>query len=259
MARRQVVPGCLSLFGQANITQVDWADPDMEGATSLEKTSRHQKLFVRFPQCVPVGRLRSFFNSLCKGQGRVMDISVGSTFGCVVFDSPEAARLVMEKKEELRLEGERIFVERWNPRRRELSPPEQATKFSSPLEELLHLSLVKGWGEPQYSMNTSVDNNLQPLYKYTITFTSVPFKVVGEACQVESQAFINCTGLALQGIRQQNLLAATGPPPLIHYIPHTSHVQFPPFTPTSPLVFDFDIPLPGIKGPGREDISDYYI
>ena len=211
MARREIVPGTITIFDHVRIKQVEWADPDMDGVVT-EPPKR--KLFLKhFPKFVPEQKLLSLFNSLCGGH--VRNILLGPIYGVITFNIPEAAGLVMEQREKLILDGETIQVEWWKPRKKELSPPVEASQVGgvsgqSPMEELLHLSLVQGWGQPHYSLATSVDCNLQPCYQFSVNFASVPFKVVGLVSPIKQQALINCAVLALQRISRENLL---------HFIP----------------------------------------
>ena len=232
------MPGEVKLFNLSAIKQVDWADPDMEG---VSKEPARKKIFVKgFPQSVSEEALRSYFNDLCQGQ--VQYIMTGPTYGFITFHSPQAANLVMEKKDELRLAGKKLTIAWWVLKKRDpkvfdeppprsvltpskqsvnqpLTRPLQISSPPRPLEELLHLTRVKGWGDPQYRVVSHRDPRSGGLlYQYSVTFPAVPFKINGVESSNKYQAFANCAELALAAIRQERVSS----PDLLgfKYIPH---------------------------------------
>lgn len=224
MARKQIVPNTGNIFGYASIKRVEWADPDMEGVIIPKK-----KLFLRTsgPAAVSEEAVRSLFNSLSGDQ--VREVGIGPKYGFISFASHEAAKEVMESEERFWVEGVRLRVDWWGPgERKEPSRPLYYTPCSCPSEELLRLSKLKGWGFPQYRLHTTVDTNLQPRYQYSVAFTSLPFKIIGQAGKEKDVAFTSCVKLALQEVSRGNLLVSSRPP-LFQYIPHSLI----PFTPTS--------------------------
>ena len=210
LARRILVPGQVKLFNVSGIKQVDWAEPDMEG---VNKEPPKKKIFVKaFPQFLSEEVIRAYFNDLCEGQ--VQYIMNGPNYGFITFATPYAASLVMEKKEDLRLAGMKLTIDWWVSKKRRESdgsddpqPQPQPRQISSPrpLEELLHLTRVKGWGDPQYRLSSYLDPSSGPVFKYSVTFPSVPFKICGQENYNKHQAFINCAQLALGALSQERV------------------------------------------------------
>ena len=232
------MPGEVKLFNFSAIKQVDWADPDMEGVI---KEPLRKKLFVKgFPQSVSEEELRTYFNDLCQGQ--VLYVMTGPTYGFLTFQSPQAANLVMERKDDLWLAGKKLTIDWWVPKKREgnvfAAPqprsvltsrneaPPQPLSSPRPLEELLQLTRLRGWGDPQYRLRSGA-----LLYQYSVTFPAVPFKISGAESHNKHQAFTNCAQLALEAISQERV-----PSPDLRgfqYIPHPSP---PPSVPSSTLL-----------------------
>ena len=229
----------MKLFDSSGIEQVDWADPDMEGVI---KEPLRKKIFVKgFPQSVSEEALRSYFNDICQGQ--VQYIMTGPTYGFLTFQSPQAANLVMERKDDLRLAGKKLTIDWWVPKKREpnvfaepqprsiLTPsyqavnrppaPPQQVSSPRPLEELLHLTRLRGWGDPQYRVASFREPRSGALlYQYSVTFPAVPFKISGGESHNKHLAFTNCAQLALGAISQERV-----PSPDLRgfqYIPHHS-------------------------------------
>ena len=206
----------MKLFNSSGIKQVDWADPDMEGVI---KEPLRKKIFVKgFPQSVSEEELRTYFNDICQGQ--VQYVMTGPTYGFLTFQSPQAANLVMERKDDLWLGGKKLTIDWWVPKRREgnvfaspqarsvLTPrnqaPPQPLSSPRPLEELLQLTRLRGWGDPQYRLASfSQPGSEALLYQYSVTFPAVPFKISGAESHNKHQAFINCARLALEAISQE--------------------------------------------------------
>ena len=236
-ARRILVPGQVKLFNVSGIKQVDWAEPDMEG---VSKEPPKKKIFVKgFPQYLSEDEIRAYFNGL--SQGQVQYIMTGPNYGFIVFQSHYAANLIMERKDNLRLDGMKLTIDWWLPKKRDsdgsddpppqprpvLTPTKQSVNLPQPqqitsprpLEELLHLTRVKGWGDPQYRLSSYVDPSRGPVFQYSVTFPSVPFKICGKENYNKHQAFLNCAQLALGAISQErvpgSVLAA------FKYIPHS--------------------------------------
>ena len=101
--------------------------------------------------------------------------------------------------------------------------------MSSSIDEVFRLSEVKGWGYPQYRLETSLDINLEPRYQYSVVFTEVPFEIIGPQAEVKEVALTNCVNVALQEVSRDNLFVSSNLPP-IQYTPEDSI----PLIPTSP-------------------------
>ena len=218
MARKHIVPNIVKILGYASIKKVEWADPEMEDIIIPKR-----KLFVQsfgLPN-VPEESIRQLFNSLSGGQ--VRDIAIGSRFGFVTFASLQAAEEVMENRDRVWLGGERVIVDWWNPRSKESSPLKP--KNSSISRELARLSQVKGWGIPQYGLEATRDINLRPRYQYSVAFSSVPFKIIGQVAGVKDLAFTNCVTVATQEVGRKNLFLASSLP-FLQYFPHSPLPSF---------------------------------
>ena len=225
IARKHVVPNAFKILGYASIKEVDWADPEMEGVTIPKK-----KLFLRSSSLsfIPEETIRSFFNSLCGD--RVRDVVIGPRYGFITFVNHEAAKEVMECKDRILLGRERVRVDWWNPGEKKGSDsPFELTEVSSSIDEVFRLSEVKGWGYPQYRLETSLDINLEPRYQYSVVFTEVPFEIIGPQAEVKEVALTNCVNVALQEVSRDSLFVSSNLPP-IQYTPEDSI----PLVPTSP-------------------------
>ena len=99
--------------------------------------------------------------------------------------------------------------------------PPQPLSSPRPLEELLQLTRLRGWGDPQYRLASfSQPRSGALLYQYSVTFPAVPFKISGAESHIKHQAFINCAQLAVEAIGQERV-----PSPDLwgfQYIPHHS-------------------------------------
>ena len=213
IARKHTIPNTVKILGYASIKKVEWADPDidMEGIIIHKK-----KLFVQslvLPN-IPEENIRRLFNSLSGGQ--VRDIVIGSRFGFVTFDSLQAAEEVMENRDRVWLDGERVIVDWWKP-----SSPSKLKKNSSVSRELTRLTQVKGWGIPQFRLEATRDINLRPGYQYSVAFSSVPFKIIGQAAEDQDLAFTNCVTVAVQEVGRKNLFLASSLP-LLQYYPDSA-------------------------------------
>ena len=234
MARRILVPGLTRLFNVSRIKQVDWADPDMDGVI---KEPPRKKIFIKgFPRFVSEEAIRAYFNDLSHGQ--VQYIMTGPAYGFIIFQTHHAANLVMERKDDLWLGGKKLTIDWWVIKKRDSDssddpqprprpvltpvnrppPPPLQISTPGPLEELLHLTRVRGWGDPQYRLTSQLDLSRSPVFQYSVTFTAVPFKICGQQSYNKHRAFINCAQLALGAISQERV-----PSPVLaafKYIPH---------------------------------------
>ena len=242
LARRILVPGLTRLFNVSGIKQVDWADPDMEGVITEPP---RKKIFIKgFPPYLSEEAIRAYFNDLC--QGRVQYVMTGPTYGFITFQTHHAANLVMERKDDLRLAGMKLTIDWWVTKKRDSdgsddhqhqprpvltpskhsvnrppAPPQQITT-PRPLEELLHLTRVRGWGDPQYRLTSQLDHSRSPVFQYSVTFSAVPFKICGEESYNKHQAFLNCAQMALGAISKERV-----PSPVLAAFKYIPHCQYP--------------------------------
>ena len=242
LARRILVPGLTRLFNLSVIKQVDWANPDMEGVIM---EPQRKKIFIKnYPQFVSEEAIRAYFNDLC--QGRVQYVMTGPTYGFITFQTHHAANLVMERKDDLRLAGMKLTIDWWVTKKRDSdgsddhqhqprpvltpskhsvnrppAPPQQITT-PRPLEELLHLTRVRGWGDPQYRLTSQLDQSRSPVFQYSVTFSAVPFKICGEESYNKHQAFLNCAQMALGAISKERV-----PSPVLAAFKYIPHCQYP--------------------------------
>ena len=90
----------------------------------------------------------------------------GYNYGFINFHTEEAARGVMEEKDDLIMDGEKVELECWTqtPGKRQNPGPIVETRghtgnHSGSLEEILSQSRAKGWGNPQYSLETEASGS----------------------------------------------------------------------------------------------------
>ena len=176
------------------------------------------------PRNVPEYQVRDFFNSLSSGQ--VENVLRTAGYVLLTFLSPDAAKTVMEMGGGLEVGGARVHLSWWLARDVYSSQPrpavksagqavrpspagesplvQQAEEMIGPVEKLHQVSLGQGWGVPQYSCSSYLDNNNQQVYQYSVTVPAVPNSVIpGEVSHDRQLAMMNCACAALQGIARE--------------------------------------------------------
>ena len=77
----------------------------------------------------------------------------------------------------------------------------QQGEMMGPVEKLQEVSLSQGWGVPQYSCSSYLDNSNQELSQYSVMVPAFPnTSISGEASHDRQLAMMNCACAALQGI-----------------------------------------------------------
>ena len=181
------------------------------------------------PRNVPEYQVRDFFNSLSSGQ--VENVLRTAGYVLLTFLTPDAAKTVMEMGGALEVGGARVHLSWWLDREVYSSQPRhsaksgwqtpagqapmssvqppmssglQAEEMIGPVEKLHQVSLGQGWGVPQYSCSSYLDNNNQQVYQYSVTVPAVPNSVIpGEVSHDRQLAMMNCACAALQGIARE--------------------------------------------------------
>ena len=85
-----------------------------------------------------------------------------------------------------------------------MSSVQQGEEMMGPVEKLHQISLSQGWGVPQYSCSSYLDNSNQQLYQYSVMVPAVPnSSIPGEASHDRQIAMMNCACAALLGIAKE--------------------------------------------------------
>ena len=207
--------------------QVDWADPDIE--SYVRELMNNRNICVRnLPRTVPEFQIRGFFNSLSSDQVEsILRTADGRVL--VTFLSPEVAKSVMEVGGYLEVGGVRIHLSWWLDRVNYSSQPRPDAKSVSqpptveppassvqegekigPVEKLHQVSRSQGWGFPQYSLTSYLDNSNQLLHQYSVMVPAVPnTNIQGEASDDKQLAMMYCASAALSQLQSAAANTAT--------------------------------------------------
>jgi len=116
LARRQLVPGSVRLWGRVEVRGVEWAEPETEVSTSKGRVLCARNI----PTSFPYSRLVDIFNQLSDNQVETV-MRVGS-MTLVTLLTSEAATLVRQRSVGLVIAGVALQVDEWHapaaPRRR---------------------------------------------------------------------------------------------------------------------------------------------
>jgi len=222
LARRQLVPADQTLFdGRVEIRQVDWSDPETE-VMMMENTVDSNKIIQvkNIPTNTSEQDIKHWFNILTEGS--VDNVVFTQDSGVLVtFIDESGARKAIERGSQATVANVKLELSWWKPRSGldnhrnrivnasmdlmnnnqlmplfSLPPP----TFEGPLERLHHLSMLQGWGVPQYECS-AYDSNGQTVYQYSVQVPNVPgSKLTGEVDPDKHQALMDCAKAALQGI-----------------------------------------------------------
>ena len=105
LARRQLVPGSVRLWGRCEVRGVEWAEPESEVSTSKSRVLCARNI----PPSFPYSRLVDIFNQLSNGQ--VDNVMRVGSVTLVTFLSSEAATLVKQRSVGMNVAGEPLQVE----------------------------------------------------------------------------------------------------------------------------------------------------
>jgi len=269
LARRQLVPGNQTMFGQVLIKQVDWADPEENLSTGIDNKVVSVRGIVAN---VSEAEIKHWFNILTEGQ--VDNVVRSNEEILITFLTPEAANHVMAIGPNLEAGKEKLHLSWWLPRGQQRphaefdstnvssemdltklvsSPP--PTAITGPLERMHDLCLRQNWGLPQYNCSTFLDKTGQHVYQYEVSVPAVSKNcVLGEPSHDRHMALINSACAALQGIARasvQQYAAQVQPPIHSHYrtppVPAVSMPTFPPPAPVLPMTLLQPPPPPRIR------------
>ena len=207
LARRQLVPGNMTMFGHVEIKQVDWADPEVEGFVRNLMTSNNDNKVVSVGNVGPditEESVKHWFNMMTHGQVDNV-VKSGSQF-LITFHTAGAANMVMDQGDNLMAGGHKLSLAWWRPSQH--SPPVAAVAptIIGPLERLHTLCLRQQWGSPQYHCATYLDTTGQCVYQYNVSLPNISrHHVYGEASHDKHMALINSACAALQGITEASL------------------------------------------------------
>jgi len=116
LARRQLVPGSVRLWGRVEVRGVEWAEPETEVSTSKGRVLCARNI----PTSFPYSRLVDIFNQLSDGQVETV-MRMGS-LTLVTLLTSEAATLARQRSAGVVIAGALLQVEEWHapaaPRRR---------------------------------------------------------------------------------------------------------------------------------------------
>ena len=105
LARRQLVPGSVRLWGRCEVRGVEWAEPESEVSTSKSRVLCARNI----PPSFPYSRLVDIFNQLSNGQ--VDNVMRVGSVTLVTLLSSEAATLVKQRSVGMNVAGEPLQVE----------------------------------------------------------------------------------------------------------------------------------------------------
>ena len=152
LARRQLVPGSVRLWGRVEVRGVEWAEPESELSTSKGRV-----LCVRnIPPNFPYSRLVDIFNQLSDGQ--VDNVMRVGSMTLVTLLSTEAATLVKQRSVGMTVAGESLQVEDFVapsfPRRRvDRGYVAPSVKYSSSWNPLMGGSFASSCAPPTQLSN----------------------------------------------------------------------------------------------------------
>jgi len=158
LARRQLVPGSVRLWGRVEVRGVEWAEPETEVSTSKGRVLCARNI----PTSFPYSRLVDIFNQFSDGQVETV-MRVGS-MTLVTLLTSEAATLARQRSVGVVIAGAVLQVEEWHasaaPRRRvdrgyiAPSPNHLARSWSYP-----HLQMegLASSGHPIHQLNNLED------------------------------------------------------------------------------------------------------
>ena len=152
LARRQLVPGSVRLWGRVEVRGVEWAESESELSTSKGRV-----LCVRnIPPNFPYSRLVDIFNQLSDGQ--VDNVMRVGSMTLVTLLSTEAATLVKQRSVGMTVAGESLQVEDFVapsfPRRRvDRGYVTPSVKYSSSWNPLMGGSFASSYAPPTQLSN----------------------------------------------------------------------------------------------------------
>ena len=230
LARRQLVPGNLTMFGRVEIKQVDWADPEAEDLEQQQSTNNDHNKAICIKNVGPhveEAKVKMWFNIITGG---LVDNVVKSTDHVLItFLTQDAAKFVMSQGHELMVEGNKLSLSWLEPTLlKEVAEVSfkhpsniwgQGSVLSDggyvgPLEQLNRLCLSQGWGSPEYTCMSCVEGVTgQHVYQYHVSVKVSQSHIYGEASHDRLLALINCACAALQAISAASMQQFSSPPP----------------------------------------------
>ena len=230
LARRQLVPGNLTMFGRVEIKQVDWADPEAEDLEQQQSTNNGHNKAICIKNVGPhveEAKVKMWFNIITGG---LVDNVVKSTDHVLItFLTQDAAKFVMSQGHELMVEGNKLSLSWLEPTLlKEVAEVSfkhpsniwgQGSVLSDggyvgPLEQLNRLCLSQGWGSPEYTCMSCVEGVTgQHVYQYHVSVKVSQSHIYGEASHDRLLALINCACAALQAISAASMQQFSSPPP----------------------------------------------
>jgi len=230
LARRQLVPGNIAMFGRVEIKQVDWADPEAEDYDQQQPVNNVQNKAICIKNVGPKveeTRVKQMFNII--SGGCVDNVVKSADLVLITFLTQEAAMFVMSQSHDLMLEGNKLSLSWWQSGSQNegaeavYKPPSSVTGHGSglpnggyvgPLEQLNKLCQSQGWGNPDYACLSSLDMTGQHVYQYHVSVPRISqSQIYGEASHDRLLALINCACAALQAISAASMQQFSSPPP----------------------------------------------
>merc|ERR1712112_160190 len=231
LARRQLVPGNLTMFGRVEIKQVDWAGPEAEDLEQQQITTNvaHNKAICikNVGHHVEEAKVKMWFNVITGGL--VDNVVKSSDHVLITFLTQDAAEFVMSRGHELMVEGNKLSLSWLEPTllkeetdvpfKPSSSIPGQGSGHSDggyvgPLEQSNRLCLSQGWGSPEYTCMSCVEGETgQHVYQYHVSVKVSQSHIYGEASHDRLLALINCACATLQAISAASMQQFSSPPP----------------------------------------------
>jgi len=157
LARRNLVPGNVVLFGKFKVKQVDWADPE----EYEEKNVSSNVLTLPNSSVSNLSDVRDIFNEI--SGGNVASVEASGSYVLVNFKSDEHAKFAYACSKKVKI-GDKPLQVKWGTSKRvdhgnyssvpRILKQNHATQVD-PFENLSSICLHQGWGMPQFRLLSS--------------------------------------------------------------------------------------------------------